>query len=285
MNAASAVLTALRKDGFRTTHSASLSSFDANPGPAAWRDRNCSIRDFANDEIQLPTCCEIIGRWGTWTGRDMHESMDTNVTPRIGAKASAREIELPAAELITLIERIAIGQQAALNELYDLTVAKLFGLARLILRNSADAEEVVCDTYAQIWESARRFEAGRGSVLGWMLTICRSRALDLLRQRRSRARTAEGFERESQVNEEGDHAGPEVLLQALQRGSSVQRAMAALPPVRRELVALAFLQGLSHQEIVERTGLPLGTVKSHIRRALTVLREELKIWDEHEAVC
>ena len=212
----------------------------------------------------------------------MHESMDANVTPRIRVKAAVREAELPASELVALIERIAIGQQTALNELYELTVAKMFGLARLILRNSADAEEVVCDTYAQIWESARRFESGRGSVLGWMLTICRSRALDLLRQRRSRARTADGFEREAEVGEDSDHGAPDELLQSLQQGSSVQRAMAALPPVRRELVSLAFLQGLSHQEIVDRTGLPLGTVKSHIRRALTVLREELKIWNEHE---
>jgi RNA polymerase sigma-70 factor, ECF subfamily len=215
----------------------------------------------------------------------MHESMDANVTPRIRVKTAIRDVELPAAELVVLIERIAVGQQAALNELYDLTVAKLFGLARLILRNSADAEEVVCDTYAQIWESARRFESGRGSALGWMLTICRSRALDMLRQRRSRARTADGFEREAEVNDDADETGPEVLLESLQQGTSVQRAMAALTPIRRQLVSLAFLQGLSHQEIVEQTGLPLGTVKSHIRRALTMLREELKIWDDHEAAC
>jgi RNA polymerase sigma-70 factor, ECF subfamily len=215
----------------------------------------------------------------------MHESMDANVTPRVRVKTAVREVELPATQLVALIERIAAGQQVALNELYELTVAKLFGLARLILRNSADAEEVVCDTYAQIWESARRFEAGRGSVLGWMLTICRSRALDLLRQRRSRLRTADGFEREAAVSDDAQEGGPDVLLQELQRGTSVQRAMAALSPIRRQLVALAFLQGLSHQEIVEQTGLPLGTVKSHIRRALTVLREELKIWDDHEAAC
>lgn len=215
----------------------------------------------------------------------MYESMEANFTPRIGSKAGAREVELPATELVTLIERIALGQQSALNELYELTVAKMFGLARLILRNSADAEEVVCDTYAQIWESARRFESGRGSALGWMLTICRSRSLDLLRQRRSRTRTADGFEREAGLGDTLDEATPDALLQALQTGTSVQRALATLTPIRRRLISLAFLQGLSHQEIVEETGLPLGTVKSHIRRALTVLREELKIWDDHEAAC
>jgi RNA polymerase sigma-70 factor, ECF subfamily len=206
--------------------------------------------------------------------------MDANVAPRVRTRAATRELELPASELVMLIERVGMGQQAALNELYDLTVAKLFGLARLILRNSADAEEVVCDTYAQIWESARRFESGRGSALGWMLTICRSRALDLLRQRRSRARTVEGLGRE--MDSDWDEAAPDVLLNALQQGTSVQRAMAALTPIRRQLVTLAFLQGLSHQEIVEQTGLPMGTVKSHIRRALTVLRKELKIWDGNE---
>lgn len=210
----------------------------------------------------------------------MYESMEANVIPRIRIRDTAREPELPAAELATLIMRIAGGQQAALNELYDLTVAKVFGLARLILHNTADAEEVVCDTYAQVWDSAKRFEAERGTVLGWMLTICRSRALDLLRQRRSRARTAEGFGREA--SDELDDAAPDVLLDALQQGTSVQRALAALSPVRRELITLAFLQGLSHQQIVERTGMPMGTVKSHIRRALTTLRGELKIWEVHE---
>jgi RNA polymerase sigma-70 factor, ECF subfamily len=210
----------------------------------------------------------------------MQEIMEANVTPRVRTRASTHDLELPASELVVLIEHIAMGQQAALNELYDLTVAKLFGLARLILRDSADAEEVVCDTYAQIWESARRFESGRGSVLAWMLTICRSRALDLLRQRRSRARTAEGFGREP--SEDLEEAAPDVLLNALQQGTSVQRAFSALTPIRRQLLTLAFLQGLSHQEVVEQTGLPMGTVKSHIRRALTLLRKELKIWDENE---
>lgn len=210
----------------------------------------------------------------------MYGTMDAHVTPRFRSKVAVREIELPAASLVALMERIASGQQPALTELYELTVAKLFALARLIVRNAADAEEVVCDTYAQIWESARRYESSRGSVLGWMLMICRSRALDVLRQRNSRTRTVNDFERE--VADEYEEAGPDTLLDALQQGSSVRKALDALSPIRRQLIALAFLQGLSHQEIVEHTGLPVGTVKSHIRRGLTVLRKELKIWDDHE---
>jgi RNA polymerase sigma-70 factor (ECF subfamily) len=220
-----------------------------------------------------------IRQLGKTDSEAMYESMDANATPRVRVVAATPEPERPA-DLTVLVERIASGQQAALRELYELTVAKLFGLARLILRNSADAEEVVCDTYVQVWDSAQRFEPERGSVLGWMLTICRSRALDLLRQRRSRARTVERFGRQSR--EELDEAAPDLLLDALQEGTSVQRALAALSPIRRQLVTLAFLQGLSHQQIVAQTGLPMGTVKSHIRRALTVLRRELKIWELHE---
>jgi RNA polymerase sigma factor (sigma-70 family) len=212
--------------------------------------------------------------------RAMQDSMEADVSPRSRTRAAVRELELPPAQLAALVARIAQGQQSALNELYEVTVAKLFGLARLILRNNADAEEVVCDTYAQIWDAAARFDASRGSVLGWMLTICRSRALDLMRQRHSRARTADGFAREPQGNL--DECGPDALLSALQEGTSVRRALAALSPIRRQLITLAFLQGLSHHQIVEQTGLPMGTVKSHIRRALTALREELKIWEEHE---
>jgi RNA polymerase sigma-70 factor (ECF subfamily) len=190
------------------------------------------------------------------------------------------EIEQGPAELIALIERIAAGHNDALSELYELTVAKLYALARLILRNTADAEEVVCDTFAQVWQSASRYESARGSVMGWMLTICRSRALDLLRQRRARSRITSDDDGKA-IEAQADDAAPDTLLLALQQGSSVRQAMESLSPIRRKLVSLAFLQGLSHQEIVEQTGLPIGTVKSHIRRALTVLRKELKIWDDH----
>ena len=192
-----------------------------------------------------------------------------------------RDVEYGSSELSALIERIANGEQLALTELYELTVAKLYGLARLILRNSADAEEVVCDTFTQIWQSAARYESGRGTVMGWMLTICRSRALDLLRQRRLRDRLASKEDPPVNQLEAPQQDAPDSLLQALQQGTAVQSALQSLSPVRQRLVTLAFLQGLSHQEIVEHTGLPIGTVKSHIRRALSMLRDELRIWDDH----
>jgi RNA polymerase sigma factor (sigma-70 family) len=169
--------------------------------------------------------------------------------------------------MIAVVER----SDTALAQLYDLTAAKLYGLARAMLGNTSDAEEVVCDVYVQVWQTAASFDASRGSVLAWLMMICRSRALDLLRQRRARA------ERESvdRPDDPTDQGTPEDVLRQFQEGTAVHRALAQLTPQRRELVALAFFNGLSHQEIAERTKLPIGTVKSHLRRSLLSLREAL----------
>jgi RNA polymerase sigma-70 factor (ECF subfamily) len=137
----------------------------------------------------------------------------------------------------------------------------------------ADAEEVVCDVYVQVWQTAQSFDASRGSVLAWLMMICRSRALDMLRQRRSRR------ERDRQTLPEHpklDGAGPEDMLALFQEGTAVHRSLAQLTPLRQELVRMAFFKGLTHQEIAEATRLPVGTVKSHLRRSLLALREALE---------
>ena len=172
-------------------------------------------------------------------------------------------------DLTQLLLDISRNNQSALRALYEATSAKLHGLARAMLGNAADAEEVVCGTYVQAWQSAARFDPERGSVLGWLLMICRSRALDLLRQRRARA-AAEGLA--SRLGEEDSVPGPEELLRQMQSGTAIHRALRELSPLRRQLVALAFLRGMSHQEIARAVHLPIGTVKSHLRRALLGMR-------------
>jgi RNA polymerase sigma-70 factor (ECF subfamily) len=145
-------------------------------------------------------------------------------------------------------------------------------LARVMLRDPSDAEELVCEVYQRAWLKADRFDATRGTVLAWLLTMCRSQALDLLRKRRKLMRTREALEREPQKT---DSSGPEELLECFQRGHCVHAALAALPPLRRQMIALAFFKGLSHKEIAAELTLPLGTVKSHLRRALLELRGRL----------
>ena len=176
--------------------------------------------------------------------------------------------------LTALIERMRVGQERALEELYDATVGKLYALASAILRSAEDTEEIVCETYAYAWANASRFDASRANALGWLLMLCRSRALDRLRQRRAAATALDGAAMRG-----AGGAGPDQpfdILSLMQQRSTVHAALSQLTPERRHLISLAFLQGLSHQEIADVTQLPLGTVKSHVRRALTQLREALE---------
>jgi RNA polymerase sigma-70 factor (ECF subfamily) len=176
--------------------------------------------------------------------------------------------------LSTLIERMRIGQERALEELYDATVGKLYALASAILRSAEDTEEIVCETYAYAWANAARFDASRANALGWLLMLCRSRALDRLRQRRASSAALDVVALRESEGSGGDQ--PFDILSLMQQRTSVHAALAQLTPERRHLVSLAFLQGLSHQEIADATQMPLGTVKSHVRRALTQLREALE---------
>lgn len=171
---------------------------------------------------------------------------------------------------------IAMAQrdEAALAAFYDATLSRVYGVALRITRHEADAEEAAMDTYLQVWRDAAAYRPDRGSPLGWMLTIVRSRALDRLR-RRDRAEPhpePDALMADAQSGE-GD---PGDLLLACKVNSVLHRALAALPPLQRQLVALAFLRDLSHGEIAVLTAIPLGTVKSHLRRALLRLREDLR---------
>ena len=177
------------------------------------------------------------------------------------------------ADLDRLIVEMLRGNERALEQLYDATVGKLYALAAAILKSVEDAEEVVCMTYSYAWENAGRYDATRGNVLGWLLMLCRSRALDRLRQRAWTVVSADGVSLEN-LEAEGDR--PDDMLLLMQQRSDVYAALAQLTPERRRLVSLAFLQGMSHQEIAEATGMALGTVKSHLRRALAQLRDELE---------
>jgi RNA polymerase sigma-70 factor (ECF subfamily) len=177
-------------------------------------------------------------------------------------------------QLAQLVEAMQRGNERALEELYDATVGKLYALASAVLRCNEDAEEVVCATYAYAWANASRYDPQRASVMGWLMMMCRSRALDLLRQQRADKANVDIAELDN-LEDGGDR--PDDILGLMQQRSRVHAALGTLTPERRHLVSLAFLQDLSHQEIAAVTGLPLGTVKSHVRRALTQLREQLEV--------
>lgn len=174
------------------------------------------------------------------------------------------------AELQAWIARIVRHEEQALGELYEAMAGRVYGLALRITRHVQVAEEVTEDVFWQVWRQAPRFDATRGSVLSWILTIARSRALDTLR----RGERAEALDEEALASLPGD-GDPHDLLDAVQRNDRLHRALSGLDPLPRQLLALSFFRGLTHEEIARHMSLPLGTVKSHIRRALLRLREML----------
>jgi RNA polymerase sigma-70 factor (ECF subfamily) len=153
----------------------------------------------------------------------------------------------------------------------------VFSLAMRFTRDAPTAEEVTEDVFWQVWRQAPRFDAARGCAMAWLLTMARSRALDALRSRSREIVEAvedEALERAQLAHESSAlrHDDPGDLLHAVQASSRLHAALRALEPLPRQLISLAFFRGLTHEEIAEQVSLPLGTVKSHIRRALAALR-------------
>lgn len=178
----------------------------------------------------------------------------------------------PQRELEALIERAAGGDQDALAAFYDQTKGYAFGLILRVLGDAATAEEVLLDVYMQVWRQAGSFDAGRGGAFAWLTTIARSRALDRLRAGKSQRR----WEVEMEAAHDFRHAADvEEDAAAAELRRVVRAALAALPPGQREVIELAYYNGLSHSEIGARLGLPLGTVKTRIRLGMVKLRESL----------
>jgi len=188
--------------------------------------------------------------------------------PRAGCGGVA--IEWSEEQLCAWVDRVVDHDERALAALYDATLSRVYGLVLRIVRRAALAEEVVEDTYFQVWRQAARFDATRGRVLTWLLGMARSRAIDALRHE---AR----FQHETLDDEDGHEAPDDItpsdeLLDIARGHAELHRALLLLQAQPRQLVALAFFRGLSHEEIASETALPLGTVKSQIRRALATLR-------------
>jgi RNA polymerase sigma-70 factor (ECF subfamily) len=176
-----------------------------------------------------------------------------------------------------LARAMAAGDPGALSSIYDETVAQVFAIARAMLRCKEDAEEIVCDVYTHAWQRASTYDSGRGTVMAWLAVMTRNRAVDRLRQRRATMSLDDDRHGALGASLVGDALSPEQMLVQFQSRSAVHRALKSLDPKRRYLLGLAFFRGLSHQEIAAATGIPLGTVKSHVRRALSALQDEITV--------
>lgn len=172
-----------------------------------------------------------------------------------------------------LITRLVARDQAALVSFYDATSARAYALALRITGQPAAAEEVVSDVYFQVWQQAERYDAARGRVLAWLLTICRSRALDWLRRRDDAELHPEPQTLRPDIYR--DDEGPMNMLMAVERNSGVHAALAVLNETQQKLLSLAFFRGMTHQEIARHTGMPLGSVKTTLRKAMQTLKQLL----------
>jgi RNA polymerase sigma-70 factor (ECF subfamily) len=170
--------------------------------------------------------------------------------------------------LAELLPRIAQGDRAALRQLYQATSAKLFGVCLRILSNRDESEDVLQEVYITIWRRADRFEAGRASVMTWISTIARNRAIDRLRARGPLA-YAEPVD-EMEIEDSAPRA--EALLEAAQSGEALGRCLSELDDRTETVIRTAFFEGVTYEALAQRMDAPLGTVKSWIRRGLLKLK-------------
>lgn len=172
-----------------------------------------------------------------------------------------------------LLARVAAGERAAFDAFYSATVDRCMALARSVLGNSAWAEDCVADTYVAAWRQASSFDPARASAIGWLSMICRTRAIDRLR----RERTQQGYSISLRPLDDEAEQGldPASVFGGFLAFGKLAEALQKLSDEQRRLLKFTYFQGLSNSEIAAITGLPLGTVKSCIRRGVALLRKEL----------
>jgi RNA polymerase sigma-70 factor (ECF subfamily) len=195
----------------------------------------------------------------------------SNIAPHAITHLSmtANSRELTPETLAALLERVAKEDAAALRDLYDAAAPKLFGLALRILTKHEWAEEVLQDSFVNIWRFAGDYRRGLSAPMTWMSAIVRNRALDHLR--RVNTQETEWSEALDDLVATGD-PDPETLSAVSLQARLLDGCMQQLEPAQRQAVALAYLRDQSHSEIAETLTVPLGTVKSWIRRGLAKLK-------------
>jgi RNA polymerase sigma-70 factor (ECF subfamily) len=205
-----------------------------------------------------------------------HESeAAASSVPDSMSAASMTTVAHPAREALWrgFVERCARGDRDAFTALYDATSPLVYSLALRIVGNSADAEEVTLDVYAQVWRDPGRFDGQRGSISSWLHTITRSRALDRYRSGAARRRTEENGPDVTDTPSEA--ASPEQHAVLSEERKRVARALEVLPREQRQLIEAAYFHGMTQSELARHFGLPLGTVKTRIRMGMLRLRERL----------
>jgi RNA polymerase sigma-70 factor (ECF subfamily) len=174
-----------------------------------------------------------------------------------------------AVEDLGLLQQMQTGNQDAMATFFDRYSRMVYSVALRVLNDSGEAEDVMQEVLIQVWRNPGAFVAGRGSLGGWLLVVTRNRAVDKLR-RRKLSDPIELFALPSSTN----------LAQEAERSflmEKIRAVMTGLPHEQKSALELSFFEGLSHSQIAEKTGEPLGTIKTRIRLALIAIRKELTV--------
>jgi RNA polymerase sigma-70 factor (ECF subfamily) len=173
-----------------------------------------------------------------------------------------------------LLERVGAGDRSAFDQLYRLTAARVFGLIRQILRDSAQSEEVGQEVYLEAWQTASRYDRTKGRAQTWLFTMAHRRAIDRVRASQS------SRDRDLRIgirDRETDHDSVAERVEVILESARVRVALAALSAVQRQAIELAYFAGHTQTEIAELLGVPVSTAKTRMRDGLIRLRRELAV--------
>ncbi len=184
----------------------------------------------------------------------------------------------PAASQIdpALLARVVKGDQQAFSQLYDRSSTLLYTLAVRILGHRDEAADLLQEVYLEVWRKVARYDVGRGTPVAWLITLTRSRAIDRLRARGTRASAAESLDGPSAAQIPDRRQGPFDAHADQEMRERVTQALSSLPPAQQQAIELAYYEGLTHMEIAARLNQPLGTVKTRIKLGMAKLRETLR---------
>ena len=170
-------------------------------------------------------------------------------------------------ELATMMESVAHGDRQAFARLYDRTSAKIYGICLRLLKSEAEAEDLLQDVYVTVWQKAERFDAAKASPITWLAVLARNKGIDRLRRRSTKSEPIEAA-----ANVEADGPLPFELVDRKQEAGRLSHCLDELEERPRAMIRAAFLDGATYPELAKREGVPLGTMKSWIRRAMQRLR-------------
>ena len=170
-----------------------------------------------------------------------------------------------------LLARVARGDVAALRAIYDQHASRAITIAFRILRNREEAEDIVQETFLEVWRRAAQFDPGRGGAVAWVVTIARSRAIDRLRARTIAGRTIASASEDADGLLSVPPPSPALETERRRDERRVAAALGTLPAAQRRTIELAYFEGLSQSEIAVKTASPLGTVKMRVKLAMAKL--------------